>query len=98
MLRRFSLYRRGKVYYCQFYNPKTGKYISGRSTGQTNRNAATLVVYEWERNGVPDRGGGGCRPVSETIDMDTVLETIRKLICLPSTQKGSLPRSKLVGS
>jgi len=37
-----------------------------------------LVVYEWERNGVPDRGGGGCRPVSETIDVDTVLESIQK--------------------
>ncbi len=77
-MRRFSLYRRGKIFYCQFYNPKTGKYLSGRSTGQTNRNAATLVVYDWERNGVPDRGGGGSRPVSETIDMDTVLEAIRK--------------------
>lgn len=77
-MRRFSLYRRGKIYYCQFYNPKTGKYLSGRSTGQKSRNAATLVVYEWEQNGLPDRGGGGCRPVSETIDMDTVLEAIRK--------------------
>jgi len=77
-VRRFSLYRRGKIFYCQFYNPKTGKYLSGRSTGQTNRNAAILVVYDWEQNGIPDWGGAGCRPVSEAIDVDTVLETIRK--------------------
>jgi len=77
-VRRFSLYRRGKIFYCQFYNPETGKYLSGRSTGETNRNAATLAVYEWEQNGIPDRGGRGCRPVSEAIDVDTVLETIRK--------------------
>lgn len=72
------MYRRGKIFYCQFYNQKTGKYLPGRSTGQTNRDAATLVVYEWERNGIPDRGGGSCRPVSEAIDLDTIIETIRK--------------------
>jgi integrase len=77
-VRRFSLYRRGKIFYCQFYNPKTGKYLPGRSTGQTNRDAAILVVYEWEHNGIPDRGGERCRPGSETIDVDTILETIRK--------------------
>jgi len=59
--RRFPLYRRGKIFYCQFYNPKTGKFLSGRSTGQTNRNAARLIVCERERNGIPDRGGVGCR-------------------------------------
>ena len=79
MLRRFSLYRRGRIYYCQLYNPKTRKYLSGRSTGETNRNAATLVVYDWLQNGVSDQGGAGRRSVDETIDMDTIIETLRKV-------------------
>ena len=82
-MRRFSLYRRGRFYYCQFYNPKTGKYISGRSTGQKSRNAATMVVYEWQRNGIPEPGSRARRSVSETIDIGTIIETIRKAELTP---------------
>ena len=41
---KFSLYRRGAVWYVQFYNPHTQKYFSGRSTGESNRNSALLIV------------------------------------------------------
>ena len=83
MLRCFSLYRRGRIFYCQFYNPKTGKYHSGRSTGQESRNGATMVVYEWQRNGIPEPGSGARRSVSTTIDVETILETIRKVELTP---------------
>jgi hypothetical protein len=67
-MRRFSLYRRGRFYYCQFYNQKTGKYLSGRSTKQESRNAATLVVYDWLRNGIPEPGSGVQRSASRSFN------------------------------
>jgi hypothetical protein len=45
-MRRFLLYRRRKTYYVQFHNPSTGKYSSGRSTGQTTRDAAAAVAAQ----------------------------------------------------
>ncbi len=87
MLRRFSLYIRGKYYYCQFYNPKTGKYLSGRSTRQQSRNAAMIVVYEWLRNGIPEPGSGDQRSVSAAIDIGTILDEIRKAELSPRDAK-----------
>jgi hypothetical protein len=73
---RFSLYRRGKIWYVQFYNPQARKYLSGRSTGESNRNSAFLVVAEWLRSGVPDPARG-FRPVQELLDLNSTLSIIR---------------------
>ena len=40
----FSLHRRGGIWYVQFYNPQTHRYLTARSTGESNRNAALLTV------------------------------------------------------
>jgi len=53
-MRRFSLYKRQKIYYVQFFNSETKKYLSGKSTGKIIRDEALLVVNEWLQNGVPD--------------------------------------------
>jgi len=58
---RYSLFRRGTNWYVQFYNPHTRKYLSARSTGESNRNAALLVVSQWMREGVPDPARGARR-------------------------------------
>jgi len=79
----FFLYRRGRFYYCQFYDPKTRKYLSGRSTRQESRNAATMVIYEWLQNGIPEPGSSARRSVSATIDVETTIETIRKAELTP---------------
>ena len=63
-MRRFSLYRRGKIWYVKLYNQGPGGYLSGRSTGECDRNAALLVVAEWLRDGVPDPKQKGTRPIS----------------------------------
>jgi len=76
-MRRFSLYRRKKVWYCQFYNEKTGKYFHGISTGQKNRDAALLVVSEWLREGV-ERPGKVKKELDEVIFLDTILDLIRR--------------------
>ena len=51
-MRRFSFYKRGRVFYVQFYNPKLKKYSSGRSTGETQKNAALLTVGKWLNEGM----------------------------------------------
>lgn len=75
-MRRFSLYRRGKIWYCQFYNPKTKRYGTGKSTGETNRDAAVLTVGDWLRDGIPGADDRK-RPVETVLSLDTILTTIR---------------------
>ena len=53
-MRRFSLYRPGKIWYCGFYNAAIRRYLSGRSTGESERNAAMLFVAEWLSGGLPE--------------------------------------------
>ena len=73
---RFSLYRRGSIWYVQFYNPLTRKYLSGRSTGESNRNAALLTVAEWLRDGLPEPARGS-RRLRELLDFDVALSIVR---------------------
>ena len=79
---RFSLYRRGSVWYVQFYNPHTRKYLSGRSTGESNRNAALLTVAEWLRDGLPEPARGS-RRLRELLDLDLALSIIRRAPLTP---------------
>jgi len=76
MERRFSLYRRGKYFYAQLWNPATKTYSSGRSTGMRNKNAAALVVAEWLRDGLPEPRGGR-RPLAEYLEAESVVDSIR---------------------
>jgi integrase len=68
---RFSVFKRGKYYYCQLKNPETGKYLPAKSTGQTSRDEALLIVADWLREGLPDR------PLRQALDLDTILYTIK---------------------
>ena len=52
-MRRFSLYLRNGVYYAQLYNPKSGSYLYGRSTGKANRDEAAGIATDWLKNGIP---------------------------------------------
>jgi hypothetical protein len=45
-MRRFSLYLRNGVYYAQLYNPKSGSYLYGRSTGKANRDEAAGIATD----------------------------------------------------
>ena len=55
-MRRFSLYKRGRVWYAQLFNPATRKYLPGRPTGETDRRAAEHVADDWLRDGIPTKG------------------------------------------
>ncbi|MGA2380793.1 MAG: tyrosine-type recombinase/integrase [Spirochaetia bacterium] len=75
-MRRFILYRRGRVWYAQFYNATTKRYSGARSTGETVRSAAVTVVERWDREGIPERTGP--RPVIDSLGVDTIVQTIRQ--------------------
>ncbi len=82
-MRRFSLYRRGRIWYVRLYNPKIKKYLSGRSTGETSRNAAALVASEWLRNGLPDPERNGPRAIADVLKVDTILNALRSTPLTP---------------
>lgn len=75
-MRRFSLYRRGRIWYAAFYNPTTKRYAGAMSTRETSRNSALLRAAEWDKWGIPELGGR--RAVMDTLNIDTILETIRQ--------------------
>ncbi len=72
----FSLHRRGGIWYVQFYNPHTHRYLTARSTGESNRNAALLKVAAWMRDGLPDPSRGS-RQLRELLDLDLAISIIR---------------------
>ncbi|GAB6276042.1 MAG: hypothetical protein SAMD01599839_05820 [Rectinema sp.] len=78
-MRRFSLYQRQKIYYAQFFNPETKKYLPGKSTGKTVRDEALLVVNDWLQNGIPNASGKKARPVADALTLETVLDGIRHI-------------------
>ncbi len=65
-MRQFNLYRRGQIFYCRFKDETTGKWLSGISTGETERNAAMAQVAFWERFGIPERGNRSPDSITET--------------------------------
>jgi integrase len=82
-MRRFSLYRRGKIWYVQLYNPQTRRYLSGRSTGETTRNAAVMVVSEWLRDGLPDLEHNGPRAIADVLEVNSILNALRSTPLTP---------------
>jgi hypothetical protein len=71
-VRRFNLYRRGKIYYVRYWDEKTQSYASGKSTGETDERAAMATAAHWDKYGFPD----GSSPQSVT-DIHAILETAR---------------------
>jgi integrase len=70
-MRRYSLSQRGSIWYAQIKNPKTKKYLTARSTGQTDRDEAIAIVIDWLRNGINGKS------VEDTFTLDATLAAIR---------------------
>jgi hypothetical protein len=51
--------------------------MSGRSTGEIQRDVALLVVGEWLREGIPEPMKKGRRSLADVFEVDTILSTIR---------------------
>jgi len=73
----WSMYRRNGIYYAQIKNEQTGKYLSGRSTGKTNKQDAVIVVAGWLRDGIPEPGEPTRKSTHTVTAIDTVLNAIR---------------------
>jgi integrase len=74
-MRRFSVYKRGKKYYVQFWNPDTKRYTTGKSTGAETRRDANMVALSWIQNGIPSNTRK--RNVTETLQIDTLFHLLR---------------------
>ncbi len=77
-MRRFSLYRRGRIWYAQIKNPATRRYMPGRSTGKMSEKAAERVVDDWLQNGMPAPAEKPGRPIAESLEINTIIWTIRQ--------------------
>ncbi len=83
-MRRFSLYKRGRIWYAQIYNPTTRKYLSGRPTGESDRRAAEHVADDWLRDGIPEPGGKQRRPTADAFEVSALLQAVRKAPLTPA--------------
>ncbi len=72
-MRRFSLYRRGRVFYVQFWNQQARCYASGISTRQLTRNAALATVATWQTSGIEPRATS----VEDLLSADTAIRYLR---------------------
>ena len=77
MRRKFYMHKRGGVFYACLVNQETGLSMSARSTGESDRDAALIVVSGWLRDGLPEKNGER-RKVEAAFDLDSILRSIRK--------------------
>jgi hypothetical protein len=49
-MRRFNPYLRNGVYYARLYNPKTGEFLTAKSTGKVDRDEAAGITADWLKN------------------------------------------------
>ena len=75
----FYIEKRNSVYYVRYKNPKTGKRLSGKSTGKTNRHEAELIAYKWLTEGIPDSTAEGTKKINELFDVDTFLYRVKNI-------------------
>lgn len=75
-MRRFSVFKRGRFYYVQFYNEKTKRYDPRKSTGETEERPAYAIACEWAKNGIP-QGSGSRVQVNEIEKVSSLLNSIK---------------------
>ncbi|HOX65180.1 MAG TPA: tyrosine-type recombinase/integrase [Thermotogota bacterium] len=77
-MRRFYLHRRGKIWYAELVDTATGIKLPAKSTRQTIRDEAAIVVNNWLLHGLPVRGESSPKKISDTFDLATILTIIKK--------------------
>ncbi len=80
-MREFYIYlrksKKKKVFYVQFLNPKTGKPMSGKSTGQTDRENAVYIAKKWLKEGIPSGKTKNKRCTREIFKTDELINQLR---------------------
>ncbi len=78
-MRRFYLFKRGQVWYIQLKNPKTGKPLSARSSGTTDKAEAEYIAGKWLFEGLPAAETLNTRPTQEVFTIDEILGNLKNV-------------------
>jgi integrase len=73
------LHKRQGIYYVELIDPESGRKLSAKSTKATSRDEALFVVYDWLKNGVPERQSKKSRNLPELFTFASLLDTLRTL-------------------
>ena len=77
-MRPYYLHKRAGIWYAELVDQETGRKLTARSTGTTNRDEALLTIAEWRKNGVPTGRRRKPRPVELAADIENILRAVRK--------------------
>ena len=77
-MRRFYLHRRGKIWYAELVDKATGVKLPAKSTRQTIRDEAAIIVNGWLVHGFPAQGANPPKKISEALDLAAILTIIKK--------------------
>jgi integrase len=79
MCREYYLHPRPNgIYYVEFKDKVSGKKLTARSTGETDKFKAHLRAELWLVNGIPAGRSGKPRSIEEIAGIESVIKTIRK--------------------
>jgi integrase len=79
VMRRFYLHTRyGGIFYAELIDPATGRKLSARSTGTTNRDEAMLIIAKWLETGIPTGRVHKLRSLETAAGIENILRAIRK--------------------
>jgi integrase len=82
-MRRFYLYPRSGIWYAALIDPKTGQKLTGKSTGQRDKDDARDIAREWIKTGLPSTATAATRPIRDTFTFSEILSTVRSATLTP---------------
>ena len=79
MCRDYYLHTRSNgIYYAQFRDKVSGKLLTARSTGKTDRVEALVQAELWKANGIPTGRKRDPRPIEQAAGIESIIKVIRK--------------------
>ncbi|MFH0976863.1 MAG: hypothetical protein V1874_13850 [Spirochaetota bacterium] len=82
--KKYYLHRRNSIFYAELTDPISGQKLTAKSTGESNRDDALVVVSDWLRNGIPLRNSGIRQSATETFTIKKILSLIKTTELSPS--------------
>jgi hypothetical protein len=58
--KKYYLHTRNGIFYAELTDPASGHKLTVKSTGESDRDNALLVVFDWLKNGIPSRHKPSC--------------------------------------
>ena len=84
MRREYYLHKRKSgIYYVEFTDKASGRKLSARSTGETDRIKAQVKAELWKINGIPTGRLGNPRPIEEAAGIEATIRAMRKADLTP---------------